>query len=164
MTKSLEKGNELFPDVSVSWLPDIDVRHSRTREKDLKKAGALLCEFAIISELKVTGSTSHPTPPKAIITDISKLFVFSEAHHKYSKKHSKLNLLKCYMVIFDNAKNSNGLFKRTYTKGKIEKMLKEPLISWPEKVPKPDLALITPGENSAKLSLLRNLSSWIDIQ
>jgi hypothetical protein len=164
MTKSLETGNELFPDVSVSWLPDIDVRHSSTRGKDLKAAGALLCEFAIISELKVTGSTLHPTPPKAIISDISKLFIFAEAHHNYSQKNSKPNLLKCYMVIFDNAKNSNGLFKRTYTKEKIDKMLKEPLISWPANVPKPDLALITSGENSAKLSLLRNLSNWIDIQ
>jgi hypothetical protein len=145
-------------------LPDIDVRHSSTRGKDLKAAGALLCEFAIISELKVTGSTSNPTSPKAIISDISKLFIFSEAHHNYSQKHSKPNLLKCYMVIFDNAKNSNGLFKRTYTKNKIEKMLKEPLISWPDNILKPDLALIAPGENSAKLSLLRNLSNWIDIQ
>jgi hypothetical protein len=127
-------------------------------------AEALLCEFAILSELKVTGSTLHPTPPKAIISDISKLFIFSEAHHNYSQKHNKSNLLKCYMVIFDNAKNSNGLFKRTYTKDKIDKMLKEPLIFWPDNVSKPDLALITPGENSAKLSLLRNLSNWIDIQ
>jgi hypothetical protein len=31
MTIALKKGNELFPDVSVSWLPDIDVRHSSTR-------------------------------------------------------------------------------------------------------------------------------------
>ena len=49
-------------------------------------------------------------------------------------------------------------------KEKIDKMLKEPLISWPANVPKPELALITPGENSGKLSLLRNLANWIDIQ
>jgi len=55
ITISLQKGNELFPDVSVSWFPDIDARHSSTRRSKLRQAGALLSEFAIISELKVTG-------------------------------------------------------------------------------------------------------------
>ncbi|MBC7350611.1 MAG: hypothetical protein H5U05_11665 [Candidatus Aminicenantes bacterium] len=164
MTRSMEKGNELFPDVSVSWLPDIDVRHSSTRENNLKPAGALLCEFAIISELKVTGSTLHPTPPKAILTDISKLFLFSEAHQNYTKNNNKLNELKCYMVVLDNARNAKGVFKKNYTKEKVEKILREPLVYWPDNVPKPDLAILSPGQNSAKFSLLKDLSYWVDFQ
>ena len=41
LTKNLRKGNELFPDVSVSWLPNIDARHSSTRENRLRKAPAM---------------------------------------------------------------------------------------------------------------------------
>ena len=164
MTIALKKGNKLFPDVSVSWLPDIDVRHSSTRDNNLRPAGALLSEFAIISELKVTGSTLHPTPPKAIFIDISKLLVFLEAHKSFSNKKGNSSLLRCYMVVFDNAKNSDGEFKKSYTKGKIDEIAKKALNYWPKSVPKPDLALISPGENSARLSLLKNLTKWVDFQ
>jgi hypothetical protein len=162
MTKSLAKGNELFPDVSVSWFPDIDARHSSTRENNLRPAGALLSEFAIISELKVTGSTLHPTPPKAIFIDISKLFVFSEAHKNFSSNNESTSPLKCYMVVFDNAKNLIGEFKKSYTKAKIDQIAERALNYWTDGVPKPDIALISPGENSARLSLLKNFTKWVD--
>jgi hypothetical protein len=162
MTSSIEKGNELFPDLSVSWMPDVDTRHSSTREETLRSAGDLLTEFAIISELKVTGSTLRPTSPKAIFIDISKLFVFLEAHQKFSKIKGYSSSLRCYMVIFDNAKNSEGDFKKGYTKDKIGEIAEKVLNYWPNSVPKADLALISPGQNSAKLSLLKNLTSWID--
>jgi hypothetical protein len=142
MTKPLEKGHELFPDVSVSWYPDIDARHSSTRKNKLRPAGALLSEFAIISELKVTGSTSNPTPPKAIFIDISKLFIFSEAHKNFSNNNENFSPLKCYMVVFDNAKKLNGEFKRSYTKAKIDQIAKRALDYWTDSVNKATSLLI----------------------
>lgn len=68
------------------------------------------------------------------------------------------------MVVLDNAKNPNGEFKKSYSKNKIDRIVTEALIYWPDSVPKPDLALISPGKNSEGLSLLRNLSNWIDFQ
>ena len=164
MTIALKKGNELFPDVSVSWLPDIDVRHSSTRDNNLRPAGALLSEFAIISELKVTGSTLHPTPPKAIFIDISKLFVFLEAHKIFTSDNGISSPLKCYMVILDNAKSSNGVFRKSYTKAKIDQIAETALNYWTDSVPKPDIALISSGENSARLSLLKNFTKWFEFQ
>ena len=164
ITRPLQKGNELFPDVSVSWFPDIDARHSSTRKSELRPAGALLSEFAIISELKVIGSTLRPTPPKAIFDDIAKLFVFSEAHKVFSSRRRNPSPLKCYMVIFDNAINTIGEFKRNYTKAKVDLIAKKVLSLWRDSVPKPDIALISPGENSARLSLLKGFADWIDFQ
>ena len=162
MTKPLEKGNELFPDISVSWFPNIDARHSRTRINRLRQAGALLNEFAIISELKITGSTHNPTPPRAVFSDIAKLFIFSEAHDKYSDNSSNSFPLKCYMVVLDNARNMNGEFKNSYTKRKIVQIARKAHQYWTESVQKPDIALISNRENSAKLSILRDFFKWTD--
>jgi hypothetical protein len=97
LTESLEKGNELFPDVSVSWFPNVDVRHSSTREESLRWTGHFLNQFSILSELKVTGSTSNPTPPKQIKIDIAKLFVFSAAHKAHSENIGNSSPLRCYV-------------------------------------------------------------------
>lgn len=66
------------------------------------------------------------------------------------------------MVIFDNAKNNNGSFKKSYTKDKIDGILDGYLKYWPSSVPKLDLAIISPGENSAKILLLKELTNWVD--
>jgi hypothetical protein len=106
MIKKLnESGNELFPDVSVSWFPNIDVRHSSTRNLGLKNPGIFLNEFSIVCELKVTGSTSKPTQPRQILNDIAKLYLFSAAHKKSSELVTDPYPLQCYMIILDNAKN-----------------------------------------------------------
>ena len=55
-----------------------------------------------------------------------------------------------------------GDFKKGYTKDKIGEIVKKALNYWPDNVPKADLALISLGQNSEKLSLLKNLTSWID--
>src|SRR5687767_6792669 len=69
--RSLEGGNELFPDLVVSWEPDVDVRHSSSRSKNLREAAAMLHRLAIVSELKVTGSTGLATSPQQIRQDLA---------------------------------------------------------------------------------------------
>jgi hypothetical protein len=66
------------------------------------------------------------------------------------------------MVVFDNAKNLIGEFKKSYTKAKIDQIAERALNYWTDGVPKPDIALISPGENSARLSLLKNFTKWVD--
>jgi hypothetical protein len=61
LAEELGDGAELFPDLSVSWLPDIDARHSSTRDEAVRSPGLMLHEFAIVSEFKVTGSTKGPS-------------------------------------------------------------------------------------------------------
>lgn len=164
LTDNLKKGNELFPDISVSWYPDIDARHSSTRESKLKEAGALLKEFVIISEFKVTGSTLNPTSQKDVLKDIAKLSVFSEAHKTFGMKNGSILPLKCYMVVLDNAKNIEGDFRKSYSKDKIEKMLEQVIEDWKDVVPKPCIVLISPGNHSARVSLLKEFNQWIDLQ
>ena len=163
LTKNLQKGNELFPDVSVSWLPDIDARHSSTRESKLQKAGAFLSEFSLISELKVTGSTSNPTPPRFVLNDIAKLFVFSAAHKSFSEMHSHTLPLRCYMVVLDNAKDKDGNFKKSYSESKIDRIVDKARKFWKDGVPKPCVILISPGQHTARVSLLRDLKEWITL-
>lgn len=163
LTKNLRKGNELFPDVSVSWLPNIDARHSSTRENRLRKAGAFLSEFSLISELKVTGSTSRPTPPRDVLKDIAKLFVFSSAHKSFSELHSSNLPLRCYMVVLDNAKDKESNFKKSYSESKIDWLVDKARKSWKDGVPKPCVMLISPGQHTAKVSLLRGFKEWITL-
>lgn len=96
---------ELFPDVSISYEPEIDVRHTLTRNKssDKKDIKEFLQQFAIISEFKVTGSTSKRTGISAIKRDLQKLLLFSMVH---SKKESS-NSLATYSIILDNNEHSN---------------------------------------------------------
>jgi len=163
LTKNLRKGNELFPDVSVSWSPNIDARHSSTRGNTLREAGAFLSEFSLISELKVTGSTSRPTPPRDVLNDIAKLFVFSAAHRSFSKMHGNTLPLRCYMVVLDNAKDKDGNFKRSYSESKINRLVDKARKSWEDGVPKPCVILISPGQHAARVSLLRDFREWITL-
>ena len=163
MTRSLEKGNELFPDVSISWFPNVDARSSNTRDPKLENPGAFFTQFAILSELKVTGSTQRPTPKSMVVMDIAKLSVFSEAHHAYSRNSGAELPLRCYMVILDNAKDNAGRFKNTYTKDKIDRIVKNALGGWKEEVLKPCIVLIIPSAHAARVSLLRDFNEWIDL-
>jgi hypothetical protein len=164
LTKKLQKGNELFPDVSVSWFPNIDARHSSTREDKFRNAGAFLNEFSLISELKVTGSTSNPTPPRHVLSDIAKLFVFSAAHKSFSEKVSNSLPLRCYMVVLDNAKDKDGNFKGSYSESKIDRLLDKAKKHWADGVPKPGVILISPGQHAARVSLLRDFNEWITLE
>ena len=163
LTKNLREGNEFFPDVSVSWLPNIDARHSSTRENKLRKAGVFLSEFSLISELKVTGSTSRPTPPRDVLKDISKLFVFSAAHRSFSELHSNNLSLRCYMVVLDNAKDKEGNFRKSYSESKIDRLVDKAKKSWEDGVPEPGVIIISPGKHAARVSLLRGFKEWITL-
>jgi hypothetical protein len=163
LTKHLEKGHELFPDLSLSWFPNVDARHSSTRESKLREAGALLSEFAVVSELKVTGSTLSPTPAKGILTDLGKLFVFSEAHKVFSRKNGRNQPLKCYMVILDNAKDKEGGFKKCYPRKKLERIVENAEKCWNGSTPKPSIIHIAPGRYTARVSMLNEFSEWIEV-
>jgi hypothetical protein len=79
ITSAFDQGNELFPDVSISWQPDVDARHSSTRSEGCRHAGDMLAQLAIVSEFKVTGSTSKATPRSFIRQDLAKLGVYESA-------------------------------------------------------------------------------------
>ena len=131
--------------------------------KNLRKAGAFLSEFSLISELKVTGSTSRPTPPRDVLKDIAKLFVFSSAHKSFSELHSSNLPLRCYMVVLDNAKDKESNFKKSYSESKIDWLVDKARKSWKDGVPKPCVMLISPGQHTAKVSLLRGFKEWITL-
>jgi hypothetical protein len=160
----IKAGNELFPDLSISWSPNIDTRHSSTRENNLRKAGAFLREFCILSELKVTGSTSKPTPPRDIKIDIAKLFLFSAGHLYSPENQNPEHKLKCYMVILDNAKYIGGMFRNSYTKRKISSIVEPINLNWDIRVTKPDIILLSPGNKSFRVYILRRLTSWDDLE
>lgn len=92
----LRKGNELFPDLSVSWDPDVDTRHSSNRKDD---AAQMLRRMAIVSEFKVTGSTSDATPRAHVLRDLQKLTLFATAR---SRGGAEERGCAHYMVVLDN--------------------------------------------------------------
>lgn len=163
LTAQLEKGNELFPDISISWFPNLDTRHSSTRDPSIRDAGSFLSEFSVLSELKVTGSTSTPTPKAAILKDIAKLYVFMAAHRSFTQTKRSRRPLRSYMVILDNARNSIGKFKKTYSKEKTTETLKEAKNYWKNGIRPPDIILIHPGKLTARVSILKELNDWIDL-
>jgi hypothetical protein len=57
---------------------------------------------------------------------------------------------------------SDGEFKNSYSKSKIEQIAKRAYQYWTASVPKPDIALISNRENSAKLSILRDFLEWTE--
>ena len=92
-------GNELFPDISISWRTNIDARHTVPREKSNlnQKVEDFLSEFAIVSEFKITSSTQDPTPRADIIKDIKKLMFISSV-----KKENEPIRMKTYLILLDN--------------------------------------------------------------
>ena len=124
-----EKGNELFPDLSVSWEEAVDARHTEARELD---AAGMLDQFGIITEFKATASTAKPTPPAAIGRDLKKLGLFAEAHAANCTKP-----LATYMVILDNHVKKDGTPGSKYRRERMIELLERVARDWPDSAPKP---------------------------
>jgi hypothetical protein len=63
------------------------------------------------------------------------------------------------MVVLDNAKRSRG---GSYSRSKIDRILGENINRlWEADIPRPKIILISPGENSARISLLKEFRDWI---
>ena len=170
LTDSLLERCELFPDVSVSWEDDLDARDSRSRlPLAIRNAGGMLHELAIISEFKATGSTSVPTSPGMIQRDLLKLHAFSEAHLKYEEKRvsspARRRPLCCYMVILDNAtkydkKKKIQSWACSYTREKVERLVKPLAKQWGQNVPKPTIIVIRSGELFCICDILADFKDW----
>ena len=126
-----EKGNELVPDLSVSWEEAIDARHTQARPPELDASG-MLDSLAIITEFKATASTGKPTHPAAIRRDIRKLGLFAEAHATKGT-----NPLATYMVILDNHRRDDGTASSRYRPDRMSRLLGRVAEKWPESAPKP---------------------------
>jgi hypothetical protein len=115
LPNALVSGNELIPDLCVSWEPNIDTRHSAVRSPEgLRGARGMLRQLAIVSEFKATGSTKTPTPRVAVRT------------------HGEAAKLGTYMVILDNAHSGDdGDFIDNYTAECVEGLMKEIAKKWP---------------------------------
>ena len=152
----LSKGSELFPDLSISWKPGIDARHTVFRDEGVHHATHLLDKIAIVTELKVTGSTGKHTPPKKIETDLNKLMVF---HRAYLRSPSNTGRgLGAYMVILDNAPgNGTDGFKHHYSTKELGGLLKRVGEQWDDSVPKPTTLLIEPVKFGARTHVFRSL-------
>lgn len=129
----IQAGNQIFPDICISWEPNVDTRHSRTREGHLKEGAGILNQFSIIAELKITGSTSKPTPIAEIVYDCKKLGVINHLHIKAGNKKP----LATYMVILDNNESKGGYM----AKEKVEKIRLQLKEDWEKKVPYPKLII-----------------------
>jgi len=126
-----EKGNELVPDLCVSWEEAIDARHTRARPPELDASG-MLDSLAIVTEFKATASTMDPTPPRDIRRDLRKLGLFAEAH-----VGSGTNPLAVYMVILDNHRKDNETSSSRYRRDRMIRLLGGVAEKWPESAPKP---------------------------
>lgn len=124
LMEGFARGNELFPDLSISWEEAIDARHTQARSDELD-AGGMLSQFGIISEFKVTSSTARPTPPRAIRTDIRKLGLLAAAHQKIHPASE----LATYLVILDNHRTSGSLTAR-YRPERISRLLESVARDW----------------------------------
>ena len=162
--KKLREGNELFPDVSISWLPDIDARHSSTRDYSVRAVGDFLFKFAILTELKVTGSGGKSTSPNDIKTDIWKLALFFGVHAVHKKTLADLNenesALRTYMVIMDNF-SKDGQFKSAYSPAKLKGILGGISAKWPEHVDKPTILVLSSAGVRAKMVVFRGFEEEI---
>ena len=125
-----EKGNELVPDLCVSWEEAIDARHTRARPPELDASG-MLDSLAIVTEFKATASTMKPTPPRDIRRDLRKLGLFAEAATKGT------NPLATYMVILDNHRRDDGTASSRYRPDRMSRLLGRVAEKWPESAPKP---------------------------
>ena len=112
------KGNEVFPDLSVSWNEDIDARSTSARAESLGVKG-MLRELAVITELKVTSSTTKSTPRSHVEADIEKLAVLGEAHARSNEDQP----LAVYMVILDNHRSANGGVSAKFNPSYVVSML-----------------------------------------
>jgi hypothetical protein len=133
----LEKGNELFPDLSVSWDEGIDARHTVARPPELN-AGGMLSQLAVISELKVTGSTGKPTSPRAIRIDLTKLGVFAAAVDQVAVSTGVFSRgLAPYLVVLDNHRLPGGRPSGRFGPDRFARLLSLVAESWPAVWPPP---------------------------
>ena len=160
--ETLREGNELFPDVSISWLPDIDARHSNTRHHSVRSVGDFLLKFAILTELKVTGSGGTSTSPKAVVTDIWKLGLFSTVHAAHKDTSPSIDgeetALRTYMVIMDNF-SKDGNFKSAYSPPKMKGIFEGISVKWPQTVAKPTILVLSSAGMRAKMEVYRDFES-----
>jgi hypothetical protein len=136
IAEKFRAGNELFPDLSVSWEPDIDARHSSTRPKPLSYAGSMLSELGLVSELKVSASTMQPTSPVALRQDLAKLAIFSAAYNGTTPGTSA-NPLLTYMVVLDNNISPKGHYRGRFSPNRMATIFDEVAAVWPERADKP---------------------------
>jgi hypothetical protein len=124
-------GNELFPDLSVSWEEAIDARHTAARPPHLD-AGAMLGELAVVTEFKATASTSQPTTPTAIRRDLRKLGPFTMAARSKPDR-----TLAAYLVVLDNHRRTDGTLTGRYRTDRMEQLLDTVKRTWPVDLPAP---------------------------
>jgi hypothetical protein len=139
-----ESGHELFPDLSVMWEPGIDTRHTLTRNTEYADAEALLPQIAVVTELKVTGSTGKPTPKEQIIKDLHKLAVFRSAHDVIKAGDDHRPQIATYLVVMDNYCNRNGVPRCEYSKERMAELMRS--LPWPEHIQKPTVILLSPSK------------------
>jgi len=152
----LRKGNELFADLSVSWEPDLDTRHSRTRTQELASASAMLSQLAIITELKVTGSTSAANRGQ-LRRDFRKLALFAAALAAARRAGPDARGLATYMVILDNFRARDGQPHPRYRREAFAQFLSEIEAEWPAHVDQPTTLLLSPAESSCVVHTFRGL-------
>ena len=148
-----EKGNEFFPDLSVSKIPAIDARHTATRDPALQHAGVMLNQFSIVTEFKATGSTTKPTTPKAIRADLSKLAVFAEAYSAAALDGDRS--LATYMVILDNFEKY-GKRKPHYGPKRMLGILTEMVERWPVGVSIPTVLVGSRADSGIEIATYRD--------
>ncbi|MCX5661407.1 MAG: hypothetical protein NTW19_17130 [Planctomycetota bacterium] len=151
-------GNELFPDLSVSW-EDVDARSSNTRRSELKHAGAMLMQFGILSELKVTGSTGVATLPQQIERDLSKLAVFAAAHKaaEPALEAPRKRELATYLVVLDNFCGKDAVAKPRFGDDNMDRLLTEVASEWPAGVTTPVVLLHCPAGPASVTRVYRDL-------
>jgi hypothetical protein len=149
LPSKLTKGNELFPDISVSWIPAIDTRHASTRsEQGWEKASREIFKgLAIVSELKVTSSTKVPTSKKMVLEDLLKLHIFAETH----RVHASQSPLRTYMIILDNHE------VQTFGVNKMKDIFDEVHKVWPNcDFNRPDTMVISSNSGHTTTTIYRD--------
>lgn len=149
-----ESGNELFPDLSVMWEPDVDTRHTLTRNKEYADARLMLPQIAIVTELKVTGSTSVATPKAQIVNDLEKLAVFRSAHDAIVAGAGPLPEIATYLVVLDNFCDKADFSRPAYSKEKMADLLGS--LSWPGHIQKPTIILLSPSNRGCNDYIFRD--------
>lgn len=149
----LRKGHELFPDLSISWEPDLDTRHSDSRDPQLAPAGAMLSKLAIVTELKVTGSTGVATAQKDLLTDLRKLALFAAAREAWRPSASATagahgergpeRRLATYMVILNNFRSSKGRANPRYHPETLRRAFADAAKEWPSDLAGPTTLLLS---------------------
>lgn len=120
-------GNEFLLDLSVSYLPNLDARHSATRD-ELKNAGRMLTEgLSIITEFKATGSTKRPTTRDALKTDIQKLARCVQVANEWLKdqQDSAKRAPIPYLVVLDNHRSDSFDPKPSWSSKRLRELLNE---------------------------------------